>query len=474
MRKIIHWFRNDLRLHDNEALCDAILLGDEVIPVYVFDERIFQSKTKFGFPKTNIHRCRFIIECIQELQENLGEIGLDLIIRIGKAEDILFDIANEHKTSWIFCNRERTDEEVKVQDALEEKLWTIGQEIRYYRGKMLYHTSDLPYPITHCPDVFSTFRKETEKFVVIRKPLDQPSLLKGHRPIKVFGDQVPTLEDFGWKSTQTTIPKYLRGGERKALENLRYYLWDTDLISNYFKTRNGLLGRDFSSKFSSYLSQGCISPKKIYAEVKRYEQERGENKSTYWIVFELLWRDFFRFMAKKHENKIFQLGGTSQKENVSNLYDEALFLSWANGETGTPFIDANMIELNKTGFMSNRGRQNVASFLVNDLKLDWRLGAEYFESLLIDFDPCSNYGNWNYIAGVGSDPRENRYFNIKIQANKYDPEGSFVKHWIPALKKVPKKCIHTLDQLSIEELKMYNIELGVNYPSSLISSTKWN
>jgi deoxyribodipyrimidine photo-lyase len=186
-------------------------------------------------------------------------------------------------------------------------------------------------------------------------------------------------------------------------------------------------------KFSPWLAQGCLSPKMIYAEVKRYELERVKNKSTYWIIFELLWRDFFRLMGKKYGNKIFLRGGTKGEADNRLRNDEHLLKLWVEGRTGVPFIDANMREIEKTGFMSNRGRQNVASFLVKDLKVNWQMGAEYFESMLIDYDPTSNWGNWNYVAGVGNDPRENRYFNILTQATRYDPKGEYVKTWLPEL-----------------------------------------
>jgi len=144
--RVIVWFRQDLRLHDNEALQDALKHGEEVIPVYVFDTRIFQGTTKFGFPKTGNYRAQFIIESVQDLRNNLRALGSELYIRTGKPEQIIFDIAQKAKTDWVFCNRERTDEEVQVQDALEQNLWSIGQEVRFSRGKMLYYTSDLPFP----------------------------------------------------------------------------------------------------------------------------------------------------------------------------------------------------------------------------------------------------------------------------------------------------------------------------------------
>jgi deoxyribodipyrimidine photo-lyase len=137
-------------------------------------------------------------------------------------------------------------------------------------------------------------------------------------------------------------------------------------------------------------------------------------------------------MAKKHGNKIFLPTGTSSISYVNLDFNPNIFDRWANGKTGEKFVDANMRELNQTGFMSNRGRQNVASYLVNNLKQNWMAGAEFFESQLIDYDPCSNYGNWNYLAGVGSDPRENRVFNIATQVKKYDPEGKFMELWSPS------------------------------------------
>jgi deoxyribodipyrimidine photo-lyase len=132
-----------------------------------------------------------------------------------------------------------------------------------------------------------------------------------------------------------------------------------------------------------------------------------------------------------------------------------------------------MRELKLTGFMSNRGRQNVASFLVKDLHINWLMGAEWFESQLIDYDPCSNYGNWTYVAGVGNDPRETRYFNIITQATRYDVKGEYVKLWIPELKDVPIEKIHRPDTLSFDEQNCYHVKLGAQYPKAMISTAKW-
>jgi deoxyribodipyrimidine photo-lyase len=469
-RRVIVWFRQDLRLHDNEALHEAMKKGDEIVPIYVFDERQFFGKTKFGFQKTGKFRTKFILESIADLRQSFKDKGIDLIIKVGKPEEIVPKLAEDIGAAWVFCNKERTHDEIIVQDEVEKRLWTIGRELYYYRGKMLYYTQDLPFPVAHTPDVFTNFRKEVEKFVQIRDLIPTPKSFK-YWTFDYDKGELPTLKDLGhddFKVDKRSVLNF-KGGETAALERLKNYLWDTDLVQRYKETRNGLIGGEYSSKFSPWLAQGCLSPKMIYHEMKRYESERKKNKSTYWMVFEILWRDFFRLMAKKYGNKIFQEGGTKQATRFDWNENKSTFDLWANGKTGIPFIDANMKELNSTGFMSNRGRQNVASFLVKDLEINWQMGAEYFESLLIDYDPASNYGNWNYIAGVGSDPREDRYFNILSQAQRYDPLGEYVKLWLPELERISSDKIHSPNTLSFEEQAIVKVTIGENYPQAMVN-----
>ncbi len=470
-RRAIVWFRQDLRVHDNEALTNALRMADEVIPVYVFDPRVFTGSTRFGFSKTGKFRARFILESIADLRQNLRGLGGDLIVRCGLPEEIISELAAEIKASWVLCNRERTREEVGVQDALEQKLWSSGVELLYSRGKMLFHTQDLPMPVQHTPDVFTQFRKENEQITQVRPPLPSPIALPPI-PSGIPSGDLPNLGDWGHDDfpADSRAALAFRGGETEALGRLRYYLWEKDLAARYKETRNGMVGGDYSTKFSAWLAQGCLSPKMIYHELKRYERERFSNDSTYWIYFELLWRDFFRLMGKKYTSRIFLKGGPQNKPDRHLKNDTEAFERWANGQTGVPFVDANMRELLHTGFMSNRGRQNVASFLVKDLKINWQMGAEWFESLLIDYDPTSNWGNWNYVAGVGSDPREDRYFNILTQAKHYDPHGDYVRLWCPELAHLPQEFIHRPDLLSAADRQVY--QMG-NYPKPMVRMEKW-
>jgi deoxyribodipyrimidine photo-lyase len=470
-RRAIMWFRQDLRLHDNEALQEALGAAQEVIPVYVFDERIFMGRTPYGFKKTGKYRAQFIIESVRELRESLRALNSDLIVRVGKPEEIIYKLADQAKSSWVFCNRERTRMKVTVQDALEKNLWSIGQELRFSRGKMLYYTADLPFPVTHTPDSFAQFRKEVERYLNIREPFPAPS--KPFTPLTVAIDsgEIPSLNDFGHPDLEPDPRAAIdfKGGEQEGLKRLDRFLWETNAVQNYHHTQNELCGEHQSTKFSAWLAQGCLSPKRIYQELKKYEAARGGEKSVYQIFYGLMWRDFLRFMAKKHGDVIFEEGGIKGTETLPLKEDYDLFKKWIDGKTGVPLIDANMREIKHTGYMSNRGRQNVSSFLVNDLKVSWRMGADYFESILIDYDPASNYGNWNMVGGVGSDPKENRYFNILSQAKKYDPDGAYVKKWIPELEGVPTDKIHQPDQLSSQEQEAHHIRIGDDYPPALVS-----
>ena len=267
-----------------------------------------------------------------------------------------------------------------------------------------------------------------------------------------------------------------RGGETEALKRLDDYFWQQDCLKEYKETRNGMLGANYSSKFSPWLANGCISPRYIYQQVQEYERQRVKNNSTYWLIFELLWRDFFRFTAIKYGNRLFFKSGL-QNLNIPWQENLSLFEAWSEGKTGYPLVDANMRELKATGFMSNRGRQNVASFLTKNLGLNWQMGAEWFEYLLIDYDVCSNWGNWNYTSGVGNDARGFRYFNIPKQSKDYDRNGKYLRHWLPEIDAIKGDHIHQPWKMSRGEQKQFNVQLGVDYPHPIVdffSSVKHN
>ena len=428
MKTSIIWFKTDLRLHDNETLVKAITQSDNVIPIYCFEDSHFTT-TEFGFQKTGSFRAQFLIESLIDLDQNLRELGSGLLILKGKPEVEIPKIVQEYKAYKVFAKKEVSFEEKQTETLVKAELFKLRCELETFSTSTLYHAEDLPFTIKDIPDIFTNFRKKTEKDAVIRDVFQKPISIKSPQLPTL---NLPTLNGLGLekKNTDSRAVLDFKGGETVALQRLQHYFFSTKSISSYKETRNGMVGADYSSKFSAWLALGCLSPREIYYELKKYELQFGANESTYWLVFELLWRDYFRFMMKKHNAKFFQLAGIQDKGIEVTKVNLNLLQNWINGTTGVDFVDANMIELKNTGFMSNRGRQNVASYLCNDLKIDWRYGAAYFEQELIDYDVCSNWGNWAYLAGVGNDPRGNRYYNIEKQANDYDKNRLFRKLWL--------------------------------------------
>ncbi|MGF1494482.1 MAG: DASH family cryptochrome [Microcoleaceae cyanobacterium] len=469
-QRIIIWYRNDLRIHDHEPLHWAIQDKAEIIPLYCFDPRQF-SKTCFGFPKTGGFRTQFLLESVADLRSSLQERGSDLILRQGLPEKIIPELVKTLEVDAVYYSKEVTAEEVGVEQVLAKALKPLGTDLEAYWGATLYHLADLPFPIEDLPGVFTQFRKQIEKKGEIRQTFPTPPSLQ--KLPEISPGQLPTLKELGVEPVQIDERAVLQfqGGETAGLQRLQEYFWERDCLKSYKETRNGLLGADYSSKFSPWLSLGCLSPRLIYDNVEDYETKRVKNNSTYWLVFELLWRDYFRFICLKHGNKVFYKSGLRGLE-IDWKENWKQFEQWQTGTTGFPFVDANMRELAATGFMSNRGRQNVASFLTKNLGIDWQMGAEWFESVLIDYDVCSNWGNWNYTAGVGNDARGFRYFNIPKQAQDYDPEGKYVKYWIPELSAVPAGKIHSPWKLQPVEQKRFDLRLGVDYPNPMVDLVK--
>jgi deoxyribodipyrimidine photo-lyase len=464
---VLVWFRNELRVRDNEILFRAKEASKILIPIYIFDERHFGA-TQFGFKKTGAFRAKFLTESVADLKQSLQDLGSDLVVRVGKPEVIILELAQQVSAEAVYFSEESTDEELTVERNLKRALHEHRIKFHTAWQSTLYHKNDLPFSPEKLPDVFTTFRKQVEKLCKIRPTFPATKKLNPLLDVVQAGE-VPTLAQLGLHEPMSDSRAALifKGGEHEALKRLDDYFWKSDSLRGYKETRNGLLGANYSSKFSAWLANGCISPRTIYEEVQRYEQSRIANDSTYWLIFELVWRDYFRFLSLKYANRMFKQRGI-KNEPLALSQDKAKFQAWAEGRTGVPFIDANMRELVATGFMSNRGRQNAASFLVKDLKVDWRMGAEWFESILVDYDVASNYGNWNYVAGIGNDPREDRYFNPLRQASMYDPNGDFVRHWIPELSKVPAPFIHEPHKLSRMESSLYGVEVGKEYPHPIV------
>jgi len=427
MKTSIVWFTTNLRICDNKPLLEAITHSDQVIPLYIFDVNNLED-TSFGTRKMGKFRLKFLMESLQELDVALKELGSKLLFKHGNPKEIIPLIVQKYDVTDIYTVEPPALEERQLLQELEKECWSKKCMLHTFETSTLFAPSDLPFPLKKLPDIYTKFRTNVEKECIVKAPLIAPTKISTP-PLQDF--EIPTeinniLTSFS-EDRRTAFP--FKGGLQSAKQRVKSYFYETEKISVYKETRNGMIGSDYSSKFSPWLALGCISPREIIYDLMHFEKNNIKNESTYWLFFELMWREYFHWVMRKYDTKLFLKNGIKDSEPISRNMYYVHFEKWKNGQTGNEFVDANMNELNATGFMSNRGRQNVASYLCNDLKLDWRYGAAYFEEQLIDYDVCSNWGNWAYIAGVGNDPRGHRFFNIEKQAHDYDKEHKYRELW---------------------------------------------
>lgn len=423
MKKIktgLVWFRNNLRMDDNPALNRALKMCEYVILVHIYDTRIFEKK-QFDIDRIAGHRMRFLFQSVEDLTQKLRDNDLYLHTAYDEPISYIKKLVNQYRITDIF-----TQKEVGHEESIDEKAIKRMANLHLFESSTLFCEADLGFAIDELPKDFTSFRKKVEKRGFLNPPVD----FERHC---AFSIEIPD-EKYLHKFSHLMINPHKKtvypftGGETMGNERLKKFIWDDHAIDTYKNTRNNLIGSNYSSKFSPWLANGSLSPKRIWLEISQYEQIVNKNQSTYWLKFELLWREFFKWMAFKYPAKYYLKNGFSQKP-LDRVTENENFILWKKGNTVNEFINANMNELNLTGFMSNRGRQIVASYLIYDLHVDWRLGASYFEKMLIDYDTSSNYGNWTYIAGVGNDPRGGRHFNVEKQRTQYDPNGEYTELW---------------------------------------------
>ena len=418
------WFRNNLRIEDNISLSKAINNSDNIFGFINIDPKNFLL-TKYGFKKTEKYRAKFLLETISDLKSQLDTLNISLIITHKDFDKSIKEIINKYEITNIYTQTEWTRDELKEESFIPDEINLIKDFDQF-----LFSPNDVKGLYDNIPRGFSNFRKKCEKYLSVNDILSIPNSLNPDNKILV-DYSIPTLSDLGFEDFDVHKDSVFRfkGGETNAKDRIKNYFFDTRNVSRYKLTRNGLIGEDYSSKFSPWLANGSVSVKYIFKLLKEYETKVEKNDSTYWLYFELIWRDFFKYVSMQHKDKFFNKDGI-YGEDKEWSDDKDVLLKWINGETDEPFINANMIELSNTGFMSNRGRQNVANYLTKELKIDWRIGAEYFESMLIDYDVHSNYGNWLYNAGIGNDSMPFRKFNPKLQSERYDPDKSYEKTWL--------------------------------------------
>lgn len=405
----LYWVRNDLRMHDNHALESFCRECDEGILLWCPTQ---------SYLKAAPYRKDFIDDCLKNFAIEASKLKQVLIVGGDSIDRELPFYLREHRIEKVYYTKECAYDEVCDEKILESLCFQNHVRCESFDQATLVSRTKLPFDVEDMPFVFTDFRKKVEAHLRVIEPIDIPKNL----PQKILDYPPPSN-----KALQKEL--LFSGGEKAAVARIQNYFFQTSNIESYKETRNGMIHWDDSAKLSPWFALGCLSPRYVYSELKKYESEVKANESTYWLLFELLWRDYLKFFSLKYQKKVFQESGVRKGREYSPIFDKGLFESWCKGQTGDDFINANMNELNRTGWMSNRGRQNVASYLIHQLKLPWTWGAAYFEKLLIDYDPDLNWGNWLYLSGNGSDPRA-RVFNTVRQALQYDPNGEYRKKWL--------------------------------------------
>ena len=425
---VIFWFRSDLRVGDNLALAEACASAARLLLVYCHDPAA-DAPTRWGFARRGPHRRAFVEAALDDLDAALRARGSALLELHGAPGDLLPALARAVGTDAVVCEAIAAPEEEDELAALR----AAGLRVRTVWQSSLLDPAALPFAPARLPKVFTAFRQAVES-----AGLQPPAPLPAAQTLPPWPDLATGAEAAhrlracrrSYTVEQASFPWWrsdFAGGEGAALAHLARY-FASDRPQHYKATRNGLSGIDFSSKFSPWLAQGALSPRVAFAALRRHEAAQGVSEGSYWLWFELLWRDYFRFLHLQHGRHLYRVRGLNAAAPPP-AHDPAAFVAWCEGRTGHAFIDAGMRELAATGWLSNRMRQVVASYLIHDLGCDWRAGAAWFEAQLVDYDVYSNQGNWLYIAGRGTDPRGGRRFDPDRQAATYDADGAYRTRW---------------------------------------------
>jgi len=396
-QRIVYWFRNDLRLTDNEALHFATSQAQEVIPVYVFDPRQFET-TRLGFRRTGALRTQFLIECIIDLRARLRAKGGDLLVRIGEPEKIIAQLAETYNAAYVLTSKEIAPEETRIESSLSKKLKVSNIDIKLYWMDTLSHVMDLPFPIFKLPSGFENFQNEIKSRLKIKIPLAEPEQIV--LPQEYDAGMIPSLPMLGIDPQEmmisnidgNTIP---RGGESAAIDKMNRYIKDCAAGKPDPDSRDLLT----DSQLTNWLSMGCISSRSIYHAVTTQISNRLISET---FVTNLLARDYFHWTLLRYGPRLFKPSGIRHIFNQHWNNDNALFEKWTTGNTEDNKVNKIMKKLIATGDLSSPERETAAIYLVKNLGVNWTWGAMYFESFLIDYDVSVNWGRWNNLAGVGA------------------------------------------------------------------------
>lgn len=407
----LYWFRNDLRLDDNPAL-RAHAGGDTLLCVFCWP----RARPWCNVSGIGAQRRRFLLESLGWLQGALRTRGQELLLLREAPEICLPQLIKRYRIARVGVAVTPGEFE---RAEVERLVRTAEVPVQVHDGNTLFSGAELPFPADNIPVHYTPFREQVEA-LPLAAPVEVPSL-----PPPPPGVPRKAVE----KADCLADPAFVvYGGTASGMERLRRWLFHRRAVAHYRDTRDALGGLYASSRLSPWLANGSLSARRVAEQLRAYERRHGADASTEHFYRELLWRDFFHWRAYVDGARLFRLSGSRGRRQLKT-FDARQFARWCAGNTNYPLVNALLHQLVATGWMSNRGRQIAASCLINELNLDWRYGAAFFEKHLLDHDVASNYGNWQYIAGVGADPRGGRHFDLAGQAARYDPDGEFVRRW---------------------------------------------
>ena len=422
MRRVIHWFRRDLRVTDNTALWHASKQGEEVIPVYIL------SSWKKHHSWTGAPRQQFLCGCLASLSKNLEAIGGRLILRAGDPVQELGKLVHETQAEAIYLNRGADPYSVAVQHRLEKASAKRQTRIFAFKDITIFEPNEV---LTKEGRPFRVFTPYAKAWHQLEKPSLSPRIRALRTPSTVSSLPLPTL-DYWALTSPANVPE---AGEKAARKRLANFL--EDAMPSYREKRN-FPGKQTTSRLSQDLRFGTLSPRQVFFSCA----EAGKvvsatiRQSIYSYVNELVWREFYMQILANFPT-VLDRDFSDQFATLQWDENDSAFQRWCAGRTGFPIVDAGMRELNDTGFMHNRVRMIVAMFLTKDLHLHWRKGEQYFMQKLIDGDVAANNGGWQWCAGTGADAAP--YFRIQSpwnQTKRYDPAGDYIKRWLPELREV--------------------------------------
>jgi deoxyribodipyrimidine photo-lyase len=430
-------------------LSHAVAEAGHIVPLFILDKSIYEGR------HAGSNRNRFLIECLQDLRDSLREKGGDLIVREGHPQRVLEELINDTNADAVYYTADYSPAAVKRDKQLQDHFDESNSEFRSFPGRLIVSSLSKIMTKGGTPHkVFTPFFKSWQ--TIGRRELARlPS--KVSLPSNINLGSIPKIEELTVEKDLSE--EVITGGETAARKALNKFI--SDGIDDYHQNSNDMAA-DKTSRLSPYLHFGCLSPLEIETKLPDSQGARAWHR-------QLAWREFYHYVLfynPSNSKQEFQQKYRHLKWGSS----KKLLNAWQEGKTGYPAVDAAMRQLNQEGWMHNRGRLIVGSFLTKDLWLDWRLGESYFMRMLLDGDQANNNGNWQWIASVGVDPAPvyRRLYNPASQRNKYDPTGDYVRRYIPELRNVPDKYLSEPWKMPKDVQRDSKCIIGKDYPEPIV------